>query len=66
MKTNVLVQGVDKAANTITFTAPDNVARTIHVQDPDAQRFLATLKAGDRLDLVYTELMALTLDPQND
>jgi len=66
VKANVLVQAVDKEANTITFTGPENVARTVAVKDPDARRFLATLKAGDRLDLVYTESMALTLDPEKD
>jgi hypothetical protein len=65
VKANVLVQAVNKEANTITFVGQDNIARTIAVQDADARKFLQTLKAGDRLDLVYTESLALSLDPQS-
>jgi hypothetical protein len=60
----VVVQGVDRASNTITFTGPGNVSQTVSVRDPDAQRFIATLQPGDRVDVTYTESVALDLEPQ--
>ncbi|HYZ61283.1 MAG TPA: hypothetical protein VE650_02435 [Acetobacteraceae bacterium] len=64
VRSTVVVQGVDRRANTVTFIGPDNVAETTAVHDPDAQRFIATLNPGDRVDVVYTESLALALEPQ--
>ena len=33
------------------------------VQDPEMQRFVDTLKVGDRVDLVYTESLAIAVEP---
>jgi len=64
VRSTVVIQGVDRALNTVTFTGPGNVAETVAVRDPDAQRFIATLQPGDRVDVVYTESVALDLEPQ--
>ena len=55
IRTTVTIDAIDHATHTVTFTGPANAARTVVVRDPEAQRFLDTLKPGDRVDLVYTE-----------
>ncbi|HWL83213.1 MAG TPA: hypothetical protein VNR89_19860 [Roseomonas sp.] len=63
MQATVMIEAVDHANHTVTFTGPANAARTVMVRDPDAQRFLDTLKPGDRVDLVYTESVAVAVEP---
>ena len=63
VRATVQVEAVDRASNTLTIIGPAGVARTIAVRDPDAQRFLQTLKAGDRVELVYTEALAMAVEP---
>ena len=64
VRSTVVIQGVDRQLNTVTFVGPANIPETVAVRDPDAQRFITTLKAGDRVDIVYTESVAFDLDPQ--
>ncbi|WP_207538149.1 hypothetical protein [Sabulicella rubraurantiaca] len=63
VRATVRVDAVDRAAHTITFSGPANVARTVAVRDPEARRFLETLKPGDNVNLVYTESMAVAVEP---
>lgn len=63
IRTTVQVEAVDRAKNTLTFVGPSGAVRTVAVRDPEAQRFLQTLNAGDRLDLVYTESLAVAVEP---
>src|SRR4051794_18001352 len=43
VRATVVIQAVDRQLNTVTFTGPANMAETVAVRDPDAQRFIATL-----------------------
>jgi hypothetical protein len=63
VRATVQVEAVDRASNTLTIIGPAGVARRVAVRDPDAQRFLQTLKAGDRVELVYTEALAMAVEP---
>jgi hypothetical protein len=63
IRTTVTIDAVDRTTHTVTFTGPANAARTVAVKDPEAQRFLDTLKPGDRVDLVYTESLAVAVEP---
>jgi hypothetical protein len=63
IRATVTIDAIDRATHTVTFTGPANAARTIVVKDPEAQRFLDTLKPGDRVDLVYTESFAVAVEP---
>jgi hypothetical protein len=65
IRATVTIDAIDRATHTVTFTGPANAARTVAVRDPEAQRFLATLKPGDRVDLVYTESLAVAVEPMN-
>jgi hypothetical protein len=59
----VTIDTIDRATHTVTFTGPANAARTVVVKDAEAQRFLNTVKPGDRVDLVYTEALAVAVEP---
>jgi hypothetical protein len=60
--TTVTVQSVDKKTNTVTFAGADGLVRSIQVKDPEAQKFAATLKKGDQVDLMYTEALAVSVE----
>jgi hypothetical protein len=63
VRATVRIEAVDRAANTVTFVGPAGAVRTVAVRDPDAQRFLQTLGPGDRVELVYTEAVAIVVEP---
>ncbi|MCE3251320.1 MAG: hypothetical protein K0Q67_330 [Cellvibrio sp.] len=60
--TTVAIQSVDKTNNTVTFSGPDGYVRVVQVKDPAAQKFIASLKAGDLVDLTFTEALAVTVE----
>lgn len=64
VRTTVVIQGVDKATNSVTFTGPAGMTRTVEVQDPKAQKFISSLKQGDEVELTYTEALAVTVEPK--
>ena len=59
----VVIQSVDKKSNTVTFLGQDGLVRVVPVKDPAAQKFIATLKQGDQVDLTYTEALAVSVEP---
>jgi Cu/Ag efflux protein CusF len=59
----VKIQSVDTKANSVTFKQQDGSVRTVVVTLPDAQAFIKTLKAGDEVDLAYTEAVAVEVIP---
>jgi len=63
VRSTVTIDAIDKAAHAVTFSGPANRAQTVRVQDPEMQRFVDTLKVGDRVDLAYTESLAIAVEP---
>jgi hypothetical protein len=61
--TTVVIEAVDRAANSVTFLGPSKMSRTIDVVDPKAQQFIGSLKKGDEVQLTYVEALAVTLEP---
>jgi Cu/Ag efflux protein CusF len=61
----VQIESVDKSFNTVTFKRSDGIVRTAAVEEPDAQQFIRTLKAGDAVEIVYTEALAVSVVPAN-
>jgi hypothetical protein len=51
------------SGDTITFVGPAGRTRTVTATNPDVQRFIRTLNPGDRVDLVYEEALAISIDP---
>ena len=42
------------------------MTRTVDVKDPDAQKFISTLKKGAQVELTYVEALAVTLEPRKE
>jgi hypothetical protein len=62
--TTVVIESVDQPSNTVTFTGPSGMTRTVDVTDPSARQFIGTLKKGDEVELTYTEAVAVTVEPK--
>jgi hypothetical protein len=62
--TTVVIEAVDRPGNSVTFTGPAGMTRTVDVIDPSAQQFISTLKKGDEVELTYTEALAVTVEPK--
>ena len=61
--TTVQIEAVDKSFNTVSFKRSDGIVRTVAVEDPEAQKFIHTLKPGDPVEIVYTEALAVSVKP---
>ena len=59
----VTVNSVDMKNNTVTFHRADGVVNTIPVKSPEGRQFISQLKAGDVVDLMYTEAIAVDVAP---
>jgi hypothetical protein len=54
------ISGIDMNVPSITFTGPNGWKYTSKVQDMEA---LAKVKVGDKVDIVWTEAMLVSLEP---
>jgi hypothetical protein len=63
IRRRVTIEGVNPANNTVSFIGPDRVPRTVAVRQPAMQDFLRTLKAGDEVEITFTEAVALSVEP---
>jgi Cu/Ag efflux protein CusF len=59
MTLTVTITAIDPAIPSITFTGPEGWKYTSKVQDPEA---LAKVKVGDKVDIVWTEAMLVSLE----
>jgi hypothetical protein len=59
----ITVTAVDPATNSISFTGPNNIPRTVVAKNPDVQAFIRRLRPGDQVDLVYEEALAVAVEP---
>jgi Cu/Ag efflux protein CusF len=57
------VVSVDAATNTVVLRGPQGGQHSIKVQDPDIQAQLKKIKAGDSVEVTYTQAVAMTLEP---
>ena len=55
----VTVVSVDKKANTVTVKGPAGNTEVVKARDP---KNLEKLKAGDLIELTYTQALAISLD----
>jgi hypothetical protein len=58
-----MIKSLDLAKNQVTIEGPKGELDTINVKDPDMQAKLKTLKAGDALQITYSEAMAVSMSP---
>ena len=55
----VVIDKVDTKANTVTFTRPDGTSRTLPVESQEGRDFIAKLKKGDQVEVLYVEAVAI-------
>lgn len=60
----VVIQSYDKKTNMVTFSRADGVVRTLKIEDPKAQEFASKLKKGDTVEVVFTEALAVSVEPK--
>jgi len=61
--TTVEIAEVDPYKKTISFRSPDKGYRTVSVKDSRLEHYLKELKAGDVVEVVSTEAMAIAVEP---
>lgn len=64
VKATVVIEKVDTKANTVTFKRPDGVSRTLPVESPQGREFIAKLKKGDQVEVLYVEAVAIEVRPK--
>jgi len=62
-KATVTIDSIDLKNNIVTFTGPQGNVNVVAVQRPQMREFLKTLKVGDKVDLTYTEAVAVSVEP---
>jgi hypothetical protein len=63
VRVRVTVDAVDTRRNTVTITGPRGNQRLIEVENPRLRAFLRTLRAGNQVDIAYTEAVTLRVLP---
>lgn len=59
----VTIVSVDTKTHTVRFFSQDKRVRTITVANPDAQAYIARLKAGDEVIVTFSEALAIEVKP---
>ena len=60
---SVTILGVDPGTHKVAFQSGDGSQHIIGVKSPNMQKFIRTLKAGDVVDVTYTESLAVSVTP---
>ena len=58
----VFVDSVDTANHDVVCTTPDGVRRTVRAMRDEGKRFVEGLKAGDRVEIIKREGVALSVE----
>jgi hypothetical protein len=66
ISSTVTVNEVDLKNNLVTVTGPAGNTVKLAVSRPPMQAFIKQLKPGDRVDVTYTEAVAISLEPKNE
>jgi hypothetical protein len=59
----VRITSVDTKNNVVNFYGSDGLARSVPVRSPQGKEFISKLKAGDEVELTYTEAVAMSVEP---
>jgi hypothetical protein len=59
----VTIVSVDSRRNVVSFYGEDGLVRALTIRNPDAQAFVRRLNAGDRVDVTFTEAVAVSVEP---
>jgi hypothetical protein len=58
----VRITGVDTKNHVVSFYGSDGLARSVPVRSPQGQEFISKLKAGDEVEITYTEAVAVSVE----
>lgn len=59
----VTITAVDRERGAVSFEGPGGAIRTVSPQNPEVQAFLRTLRVGQRVDVIYEEALAVSIEP---
>lgn len=63
VSSTVTIESVDTSFNTVSFTLPEGDLRMVAVESPEGRDFIRTLRKGDKVDVTYTEAVAVEVVP---
>ena len=63
VRVRVRIDAVETEAGRVTFTGPAGGTRTVTAQDPKVREFVRNLRPGERVDLAYSEALAVQVEP---
>lgn len=63
VRTTVTIDEVDLRNNMVAFTNHQGASSMVKVMQPQMREFIKSLKVGDKVDLVYTEAVVISVDP---
>lgn len=58
----VVIRTVDLDSNVVTFTTPSGALEAVEAERDEGQKFIAGLKPGDRVELIYGKVLALAVE----
>jgi hypothetical protein len=59
----VTIASVKDDGKVVSFYGEDGLMRVVEVQRPEGQAFVRGLKEGDKVELTYTEALAISVEP---
>ncbi|MBX9750007.1 MAG: hypothetical protein K5Q68_10370 [Roseococcus sp.] len=59
----VTITAVNAATNTVSFTGPGGLNRTVTATNPELRRFFGQLRVGEQVDMTYEEALAIEITP---
>lgn len=63
LATTVTFDAFDPETGEVLFTGQSGVQRSVDITEPDLIAFVETLEAGDQVDVVFIEILAIAVDP---
>lgn len=63
VRATVTVDAIDLRNNIVNFTGPRGDANIVAIKRPQMREFIKTLKPGDKVDVTYTEAVAVSVEP---
>jgi Cu/Ag efflux protein CusF len=63
VKSTVTINDVDTANNLVSVTGEHGIIAVLSVKSPQMRAFVKGLKRGDKVDVTYTEAVAISVEP---
>jgi hypothetical protein len=63
IRSTVTIDEVDLRNNMVAFTNHQGASSMVKVKQPQMREFIKSLKVGDKVDLIYTEAVVVSVEP---